>query len=280
MGTTYKHVQLSNVKNNGDVEVLYPVNAGSDVSIDNTQNNVIPSNVKNVQDLVNNISSMAFESRENMVFINNSDASTYDGVVSDSEIDDTKISTVSTWSSKKLSDDIDNLSNTVNTDRPRICYLTEAGEDSIPTATSEIDDSKTSTTTSWSSSKIVSFLESSGDEYIALGNDLSQHAVDIINETPKNRRMISIVIKKNDTIPDDLPNLELPSSASTSPTYDDESNIFFIEYYPITINPSTQTVESAYQVFRRISDTYSQNLSVYSVARMFYNNTWSDIKSV
>lgn len=99
MGTTYDHVQLSSVDSNGNVNVLYPINTATDVSID-VNNNAIPSSVKNLQNLVDNIGSMAFNQGEDFVYLGES--TDYNGELSNSEISDNSISTITTWSSSKI----------------------------------------------------------------------------------------------------------------------------------------------------------------------------------
>ena len=99
MGTTYEHVQLSSVDSNGNVNVLYPINTATDVSID-VKNDTIPSSVKNVQDLVDNIGSMAFNNDSDLVYLG--DSTDYDGEIPNTEISDNNISEITTWSSSKI----------------------------------------------------------------------------------------------------------------------------------------------------------------------------------
>ena len=103
MGTTYEHTQLAAVEENGDVKVLYPVNTASDVSVDKT-NPAIPSSVENMQDLANKVKSMAFNDGKDVVFF--SEGTEVPGQTVSSEIDDSKLSNTTTWSSNKLVDNV------------------------------------------------------------------------------------------------------------------------------------------------------------------------------
>ena len=105
MGTTYEHTQLAAVQDNGDVTVIYPVNTAKDVSVE-TSNAAIPSSVKNMEDLIGKMKDMAFKSGNDMVYLGES--STDDDITVDSEIDDEKTSTTSTWSSNNI---VNNTSN-------------------------------------------------------------------------------------------------------------------------------------------------------------------------
>ena len=101
MGTTYEHTQLAAVQDNGDVKVLYPINTASDVSVDKT-NPAIPSSVENVQNLVDKVKTMAFNDGKDVVFFSDSSEASAQNV--SSEIDDSKLSVVTTWSSNKIVD--------------------------------------------------------------------------------------------------------------------------------------------------------------------------------
>ena len=60
MSITYNHVQLSYVDSNANVQVFYPKNTGSDVSIDRNSNTNIPSDVTTVQLLANKLTKVSF----------------------------------------------------------------------------------------------------------------------------------------------------------------------------------------------------------------------------
>lgn len=102
MATTYNHVQLGVVNENGNVDVLYPQNTAIDVSIDRSSNSRIPSNIDDVQGLVDKVGEMAFVDKDKMVFLGDSDE--YKGPIETSEINDNIVDNATTWSSKKIND--------------------------------------------------------------------------------------------------------------------------------------------------------------------------------
>ena len=65
MSITYNHVQLSFVDSGGNVQVFYPKNTGSDVSIDRNSNTNIPSDVTTVQLLANKLTKVSFSNNYN-----------------------------------------------------------------------------------------------------------------------------------------------------------------------------------------------------------------------
>ena len=93
MSTKFNHVQIGVVDNNGDVNVLYPQNTASDVSIDRSKNKKIYSNINKLQDLVDNMHEMSFVNKDEISFI---------GKSMEPEINDNEISSSSTWSSEKI----------------------------------------------------------------------------------------------------------------------------------------------------------------------------------
>ena len=101
MATYKNHLELSSVEENGDVNVLYPVNTGEDVSIKRNNSN-LPSGVTNLQQLVDKMGPTAFANAEKMVF-----AGTTLGTANDpatSEINDNAVKNSLTWSSEKITD--------------------------------------------------------------------------------------------------------------------------------------------------------------------------------
>lgn len=112
MATTYNHIQLGVVDNNGDVNVLYPQNTGKDVSVSRASNSKIPSTVSNVQGLVDNIGEMAFVDKDAMVFLGESD--NYEGNIMETEINDSYIGVGYTWSSKKITNTTTMMINSEN----------------------------------------------------------------------------------------------------------------------------------------------------------------------
>ena len=102
MAVIYNHVQMGIVDAKGDVNVMYPLNTAEDVSLKKTTNESIPTDVETLQDLTDNIGKMAFDSGSNVVFFDSAEASESDATLSTSEIDDSKVSLASTYSSSKI----------------------------------------------------------------------------------------------------------------------------------------------------------------------------------
>lgn len=108
MATTYTHVQLSVVDKDGNVNVLYPQTYGADIKLVNN-NKMIPSSVSDVQGLVDKMGAMAFDSGNNVLYYevqtvadNDVPIDVSDGYLPESEINDSKTSTLFTWSSSKI----------------------------------------------------------------------------------------------------------------------------------------------------------------------------------
>ena len=102
MATEYKHVQLGVVDKNGDVQVLYFQNTGSDVMVAKDQNPNIPNNVEDLQDVVNVLGKMAFDNGDKILYLDETSEDYDDGQRPVSEINDDEVSDATTWSSKKL----------------------------------------------------------------------------------------------------------------------------------------------------------------------------------
>ena len=148
MATTYEHVRLSNVDENGNVDVMYPVNTGDDVSITPSANT--PESSTTVQKLVNNISSMAFENENNMLFLGYGEIP---NLVS-TDINDDETTTTSTWSSDKLNSLILPIDKFVNDGRKNFVFLGEYSEYTDNVYDSDIHDNIVTPDTMWSSDKI------------------------------------------------------------------------------------------------------------------------------
>lgn len=102
MATIETHVQLSVVDKNGNVNILFPITNGKDVRLDTNNNEAIPSGIRNVQNLVDNLKEMAFEDGENVVRVGFDDGEFDVNEIASSEINDNETSLATTWSSKKI----------------------------------------------------------------------------------------------------------------------------------------------------------------------------------
>lgn len=146
--TTVKHGQLSQVDEDGNVLVLQPENDGTDVKVDRTANTVgtsgasaIPSDVDNVQKLVNKMGALAFKTN-----IGTSDFSS--GVVTQDLNVTASGKVLDGRVGKTLNDKIVNLE-----DAPLVAYQ-EQDDGSVVPPESEINDSLTSAALTWSSKKL------------------------------------------------------------------------------------------------------------------------------
>lgn len=118
MATRYNHIQLGVVNANGDVDVLYPQTTARDVAVDKS-NSKIPHNVDDLQELVSSFGEMAFENKDKLVFLGESEE--YNGNIMETEINDDYVGEGFTWSSKKIA----NSTNTwVNNNDARVRDLT------------------------------------------------------------------------------------------------------------------------------------------------------------
>ena len=87
MATTYNHAQIGIVDASGNINVIYPITTGADVSITRT-NTKLPTAATTAQALANAFGKLAF---------------------ADSEISDSETSTTKTWSSNKINTAITKL---------------------------------------------------------------------------------------------------------------------------------------------------------------------------
>ena len=99
MSVIYNHVQMGSVDKDGNVNIMYPITTAEDVVIKNVNGN-LPENVSNIQELSETLGDMAFEQGEALVYIGEEE--TVDLELSNSEIDDRHVSSVTTYSSKKI----------------------------------------------------------------------------------------------------------------------------------------------------------------------------------
>ena len=103
MAVTKNHAELSVVKKNGDVDILYLKSEGRDVAINRDRNTKIPSEVQTVQDLVDKLNDLAFGNGTNLVYIGDGEVGS-GNLPPLSEIDDSRLSLTSSWSSQKIND--------------------------------------------------------------------------------------------------------------------------------------------------------------------------------
>ena len=137
MSTKILHGQMSVVDANGNVQVLHQETSSADVLVDRTTNtqgtngaSAIPSNVKNIQKLSDNLGKLAFKSsvanedlEGNFVVV---DETTEADAPPESEINDSITSETLTWSSKKLNthfNEIINRVETVNNEANSVFYI-------------------------------------------------------------------------------------------------------------------------------------------------------------
>jgi hypothetical protein len=97
MATTYTHAQIGIVDASGNVNVIYPITTGADVSIDRTSNANLPTTATTAQKLANALGALAFK---NIADIISTDGST--------------TSTTKTWSSSVINSKLTALSSNTN----------------------------------------------------------------------------------------------------------------------------------------------------------------------
>lgn len=103
---TITHLELTEVKANGDTNTLYPVNTGKDVKIDTSKNSAVfsgPRNVDTLDQLIDKAGEMLFNNGETIVYLKSEDSATPTPTTPTSEIDDSKTVNTFTWSSNKIS---------------------------------------------------------------------------------------------------------------------------------------------------------------------------------
>ena len=171
MAYIYNHVQLGVADSKGDINVLYPISTGEDVSIDKS-NSSLPENVINVQDIINSIGRMAFEDGDDVVrFSADEVADEYEGDVPLSEINDDIIDSNSTWSSKRISSLVAG---------ENIVYYHLGNEYDGDTPMTEINDDIISSGTTWSSKRLSQWL--SGENLVYLGETDNLEIEEITSE--------------------------------------------------------------------------------------------------
>ena len=115
MATTYNHAQIGIVDASGNINVIYPITTGADVSITRT-NTKLPTAATTAQALANAFGKLAF---------------------ADSEISDSETSTTKTWSSNKINTAITKLNsnckkiNTYVGNDGKIHFVNSGGADTV-----------------------------------------------------------------------------------------------------------------------------------------------------
>ena len=138
MATYINHLELSSVEENGDVNVLYPVNTGEDVTIKRDNSN-LPSGVTNLQQLIDKMGPATFSNAETIVYAGETLGTTNNPSLS--EINDNITKNSLTWSSNKIKNYVDtacykfinvqdsdeNYVNLYFTDKPQVMCVNTAG---------------------------------------------------------------------------------------------------------------------------------------------------------
>ena len=275
MSTTYTHVQLSNVDKNGNVQVMYPQNTAKVVSVDRSANTNIPSSVNTAQDLANKLEMPAFLEASNFVFI---DEHTDDPLSPmNSEINDNVVDPMYTWSSKKITDILVDVSDSYSEDRPNLVFLNTTEDVQEGMIRSEIDDDLMSSTTAWSSEKIADEIDKYShidhNSYIDLGNVVNETSAAVINNPVRYPRTIAITAKKedNESVGFPLPNVNFHTT--------DEDIYWYIEYVPTAYDPINERVISAYEKyvgFTYITEGVHEGLECFTRIRAYvYGSTES-----
>lgn len=100
--TLESHVLLHVVDKYGNVQILYPRNFGKDVQVETSENSSLPNNISSLQDLVDNLDKMAFQSGDDLVRLGNTGQEFEFDDTPMSEINDDVLSYSFSFSSKKV----------------------------------------------------------------------------------------------------------------------------------------------------------------------------------
>ena len=100
--TLESHVLLHVVDKYGNVQILYLRNFGKDVQVETSENSSLPNNISSLQDLVDNLDKMAFQSGDDLVRLGNTGQEFEFDDTPMSEINDDVLSYSYSFSSKKV----------------------------------------------------------------------------------------------------------------------------------------------------------------------------------
>ena len=144
MSTKISHGQMTVVDEQGNLNVLHHETSASDVLVDRTNNTQIPSDVSDLQKLVNKIGSLAFKSAIGSADLN--------GVIVNNYTTTTEGKALDAVAGKDLNDRLGTIENS------NLVVLGETEESEFVIPESEINDTATSTSTTWSSAKIINMI--------------------------------------------------------------------------------------------------------------------------
>lgn len=99
MAATDDNFQMREMERGSFTRNLYPITKAENVNV--TVANNIPPNANTAKKVFEKLSELAFDDGTDLVYLGGGE-SQYEGLVPESEIDDTKASASSTWSSAKL----------------------------------------------------------------------------------------------------------------------------------------------------------------------------------
>lgn len=99
------HVELNFIDEYGDVNKILPATDAEDVSISRDKNKNIPAGLETAQDVIDNLGASAFKNAEELLYIGYGNE--IDEKPIETEINDSTVSDVTTWSSKKIKTYID-----------------------------------------------------------------------------------------------------------------------------------------------------------------------------
>lgn len=188
MATTYNNVRLSQVKSNGDVAVLYPQNAATDVIV--TPSSKMSSGDNTLQKVCNKLTSVAFTEEEKIMQLGYGETPfTYPTDIDD--VDDYR--TDKTLSSHEIDYRWGPLEEVMNDDRNNYVRIdkSEGTDYNGPVYNSEVIDSVTTESTTWSSVKIYNSANqvvkvlNADNLYDAKGNFNTSYVNSIVNDYTK-----------------------------------------------------------------------------------------------
>ena len=265
MAISYTHVQLSNVDRSGNVKVIYPQNTAKVVSVDRSANaSVIPSTVKTAQDLTDNLEAPAFTAANKFVYI--SPAGTAPENPMNTEINDNTTGSATTWSSKKINDKINTVSDRYSTDRPNLVFFDTTNSVEEGNVEPEIDDSIMTLDKTWSSYKINTEINKTShidhNSYIDLGSNSDSTSAGVINNPVRYPRIIAITVKKEVNENTGFP-LPVVNFSGNSDIY------WYVEYVPTAIDPETKEVISAYENYVGFTNPSGSDIQYFRKVRVY-----------
>ena len=95
------NTQIQVVKN-GVSDNYYPVTTASNTTVTSSASSNIPSSANTVQKALDALGELAFDDGDNLVYLSSGTSGSNSGLPTDTEVDDSTVSSSKTWSSAKI----------------------------------------------------------------------------------------------------------------------------------------------------------------------------------